>query len=59
MIPNGDTIYVFQNEDITVPGEGVGPAALLNLSNKDLWSKRHTSILGRKYPSHYRMENPP
>ena len=38
--PNGDTIYVLQNEDESIPGEGVGPAALLNFLHKDLWAKQ-------------------
>ena len=39
MIPKGDTISVFQNEDGPVPGEGVIPSALLKFLDKDLWDK--------------------
>ena len=37
--PNGDTIYVLQNEDESIPGEGLGPAALFKFLDKDLWAK--------------------
>ena len=39
MIPNGDTISVFQNEDEPIPGEGVGPVALLRFLDEYLWDK--------------------
>ena len=34
MMPNGDTISVFQNEDGSISGEGVGTAALLKFLDK-------------------------
>ena len=37
MTPNGDTISVFQNDDGSVPGEGVGPVALLEFLYKHVW----------------------
>ena len=36
MIPNGDKISVFQNEDGTVPSEGEGPAVILKFLEKRL-----------------------
>ena len=40
MIPNGDTIFVFQNKDGPVTGEGVCPAAILNFLDEYLWDKQ-------------------
>ena len=39
MIPNGDTIPIFKNEDGSIPGEGVNLAALLKFLDKYLWAK--------------------
>ena len=40
MIPNGDTILVFQDENRPVLGEGVGPVAFLKFLDKYLWAKQ-------------------
>ena len=50
MIPNGDTISVFHNEDGPVPGEGVGPATLLKFLDKYLWDEQAHLEIWKEIP---------
>ena len=50
MIPNAYTIYVFKNEDGSIPGEGVGTAVLVKFLDKYLRAKEaHLEIWKEVY----------